>query len=303
MRAIVIGYGSIGQRHARLLDELGLEIAVISRRDVDHPNAFKSLDAALRAGPADYAVVASATSEHHSDLTALATLGFTKHVLVEKPIFEPGQKIPDNQFKSLNVAYNLRFHPVFQALSARMKDRQILQIHAYVGQYLPNWRPGTDYRESYSASPARGGGVLLDLSHDIDLLTALAGRWTGIAALGGQLSELEIESDDVASLLLRHENCPASTLALNYLDRRARREIIVNCVGGSFKADFVAATLEENGEVETFEVERDTTYRAMHEAALSGGEGLCSPMIAMDILEAIEAARTSLDSPNWIERA
>lgn len=302
MRGLVVGYGSIGQRHARLLTELGLDVAVVSRRAVDHPKRFPTLKAALDAHTPDYVVVASATSEHHSDTQILADAGFTGRVLVEKPIFETGQTVPDNQFAALHVAYNLRFHPVYRALAARMKDQHALQIHAYVGQYLPGWRPGTDYRDSYSASLTRGGGVLLDLSHDLDLVNGLVGPWTGLAALGGQVSDLEIDSDDVASFLIRLARCPAATVALNYLDRRTRREIIVNCAAVTFKADIVNATLEIDGEIEQFDVDRDTTYRAMHQAALGDGAGLCTPREASDVLDMIAAARPSFTNTRWTER-
>lgn len=299
MRGLVIGHGSIGQRHARLLGELGLDVAVVSRRAVDHPKPYCDLMAAMDSHQPDYIVIASATSEHYKDVSALAESGFRGRVLIEKPIFEPGQIVPNNHFASLHVGYNLRFHPVMRKLAKVLEPNRVLQIHAYVGQYLPDWRPGTAYQDSYSANLARGGGVLLDLSHDLDLLNGLVGPWRDLTALGGQLSDLEIDSDDVASILIRFAKCPAATLSLNYLDRSVRREIIVNCSDTTFKADLVAGTLETNGDVERFDVQRDTTYLAMHQASLSDGAGACTADEALEVLGMIAAVRPSYSDPRW----
>src|SRR5712671_3820113 len=86
--ALVVGYGSIGQRHAGLLRELGCEVAVVSRRKVDHEPCFASISAALSACKADYIVIASETSRHASAVEELRAVGFTGRVLVEKPLGE-----------------------------------------------------------------------------------------------------------------------------------------------------------------------------------------------------------------------
>ena len=149
MKVLVIGYGSIGARHARILTELGGKTAVLSGRSIDFPLLFSSLDRAIDTHQPDYVVVASQTSSHHSDIVKLINSGFTGNVLVEKPLFKTHHELPKNNFKSLNVAYNLRFHPVIQKVRSLLVGEKIISFNAYVGQYLPNWRPGTDYSKGY----------------------------------------------------------------------------------------------------------------------------------------------------------
>ena len=86
MKTLVVGYGSIGSRHARLLTSLGCEVAVVSSRDIDHPVRYRTLADALSWKP-DYVVIANRTSQHYQTLKELAASGFTGTVLVEKPLF------------------------------------------------------------------------------------------------------------------------------------------------------------------------------------------------------------------------
>src|SRR3974377_1481833 len=95
MRSLVVGYGSIGQRHARLLDELGASPAGVSRRGIARA-AFPSLKEALAARRPDLVVIATETGAHHAALTDLADLDFRGRVLIEKPLFERVRALPPN---------------------------------------------------------------------------------------------------------------------------------------------------------------------------------------------------------------
>jgi predicted dehydrogenase len=151
---------------------MGCATAIVSRRahDLTEQPAYTTLADALAAHGPDYVVVADETARHHETLSALTALCFRGRVLVEKPLFAAPAALPDHGFAALGVGYNLRFHPAVQALRRALDNRPALTVNASVGQYLPDWRPGTDYRLSYSADAARGGGVLRDLSHELDLL-------------------------------------------------------------------------------------------------------------------------------------
>jgi predicted dehydrogenase len=301
--ALVIGYGSIGARHARLLQQTGCNVAVLSQRSIDFKTVFSDIEGALKAHRPDYVVIANATDRHHDTCSQLAQAGFSGTVLIEKPLFDRVLPVPEQGFRAVAVAYNLRFHPVIRRLKSLLGNERVLSVQAYVGQYLPNWRPGTDYRDCYSASAERGGGVLLDLSHDLDYLAWLFGAWEGVAALGGQLSGLEITSDDVFALLLKMQRCPVATIQLNYLDRQGQRSIIVNTVDHTFEADLVRSAIVIDGIEEHLPCERDATYRAMHEALLAGrSEAACSVPEALQTLQLIAAARSAAKSKQWINR-
>src|SRR5579871_5307487 len=101
VRSIVIGYGSIGQRHARLLEELGVNTAIVSRRRLDDRESFAGLPEAVSAHKPELVVIANETSEHYSALAELGELGFAGSVLVEKPLFADLRPIPENNFRNL----------------------------------------------------------------------------------------------------------------------------------------------------------------------------------------------------------
>jgi predicted dehydrogenase len=304
MRALVIGYGSIGARHARLLNELGCATAVLSRRQIDFPVAYSGLASALAGHRPEYVVVAGPTSQHHDTLTELAVAGFGGSVLVEKPLFAHCQALPASAFGCLAVAYNLRFHPVLQRLRDLLAGETVLSVQAYVGQYLPDWRPGTDYRQSYSASAAQGGGALRDLSHEFDYIAWLFGEWSAVTALGGHVSSLEIDSDDLFVLLMQTRRCPVVTVQVSYLDRVARRRLVVNTESHTIEADLLGGTLVVDGVSEAFSVERDHTYREMHRAMLSNdAEGIvCTGEEGMETLQLVAAAERANRRKEWVMR-
>lgn len=300
-KATVIGYGSIGRRHARILEELGCAVSVVSRRPVEHLRGRKTLAEALEQDRPDYVVIANETAAHHATLAELAGLGFAGRVLVEKPVFHAPCEVPDNHFAGISVAYNLRYHPGLQKLSTLLRGETPVSASIYVGQYLPHWRPGTDYRTSYSADAALGGGALRDLSHDLDYAGWLLGQWRSVAALGGHFSELEISSDDIYALLMHTASCPVVTVQMSYLDRAARRHVVINTRTRTFALDLVAHTLRVDGDVETFTVDRDTTYREMHKALLGGvDDSACSMADALNTLRLIESAERAAERREWI---
>src|ERR1700754_728268 len=208
MRTVVVGYGSIGECHTQVLGEIGCSVAVVSRREGDVPMRYGSVEEAIASFDPGYVVIASATTEHEADLRRVREAGFRGPVLVEKPLFDSYRDLSDIDTDNVFVVYNLRFHPVMQRLYELLRGERILSFHAYVGQYLPTWRPGRDYRTVYSAYADQGGGVLRDLSHEMDYVQWMCGRWRRLTAAGGHMSSLEITSDDIFSLLVETERAP-----------------------------------------------------------------------------------------------
>jgi predicted dehydrogenase len=303
LKALVVGYGSIGARHARLLTELDCSTAVLSRRSINFPIVFSDIDQALNEHQPDYVVISNPTSLHHQILRQLAENDYRGRVLVEKPLFNALQPIPNNNFYSISVAYNLRFHPVIKRLRVLLAGEKVLSVQAYVGQYLPDWRPGVDYRDTYSAKVEQGGGALRDLSHELDYLAWLFGPWSSVAALGGHFSDLEIDSDDLYILLMQTTHCPGVTVQLNYLDRVEKRRMIINTERLSMDVDFVAGTLNVNGEIEYYSVERDETYLSMHRAVLNDStDTICSLEEGLTTMRLIEAAEQASRQKKWVRR-
>lgn len=298
---LIIGYGSIGQRHARLLTDDGYRVGVVSRRSVPHPRAFGTLAAGLAELDPDYVVVAGRTNEHYAALNDLATAGYQGRVLVEKPLFERTRPLPEHGFRTLHTAYNLRFHPQLQRLRAALEGERICSFQAYVGQYLPDWRPGSDYRESYSAQAEAGGGALLDLSHEIDYALWLLGGVRAVTACGGRLSSLEITSDDCFALMLDTPRCPVVTIQMNYLDRGGRREITVNTDCMTYHLDLVGGVFQTGRTAEQMPVGRDESYIAMHRDVLDDRPGhCCTGQEGTDVVRVLDAARSAAEHQIWI---
>jgi len=302
---LVIGFGSIGQRHARLLSCAGHRVAVVSRRrDAECPwPIFASVAEALDALSPNLVVVATETSDHARVLADVnGRLSESCHILIEKPLFLPGEAY--RSAADTYVAYNMRFHPVIQALRSALSGERIVSVEMRCGSYLPDWRPNRDYRQTASALKAAGGGVLLDLSHELDFANWLFGRWERLSAIVGRFSPLEIETPDTALLLVETACCPAMMITLNYTQRAAQRDILVTTDRETFVADLEAGTLtaQSNGTTQHFDVDIDATYTAEHAAALAGdATTLCTFEQAMMVQTMLEAVERSVAEGAWIK--
>ncbi|PAQ13668.1 oxidoreductase [Bacillaceae bacterium SAOS 7] len=297
---LVIGYGSIGKRHYRILSELGQKVSVVSKRKIEVPDAYSNIELAISSEKPNYIVVANETIEHEKVLRTIEESGFTGKILVEKPLFFESPQSTFN-FSSLYVGYNLRFHPIIQFLHKKLRNKKIVSIQAYVGQYLPLWRPGADYTKSYSAYSAKGGGVLRDLSHELDFLQFLFGEWEDMVVRGGKWSDLKIDSEDHISLIYSTKMVPLVNLQMNYLDHINQRFIIVNTNSETYKADFMNKTVQINDEIVFLESDRDYTYREQHIAILNGDKThLCSYEEGMQIMNMIYMAEQSIKKKEWV---
>lgn len=301
MRSLVVGYGSIGARHARILTELGCDTTVVSARKVDHPRATHDLKAALAIHQPEYVVVANATTHHISTVRELSELGYSGIVLIEKPVFHTHVKLPLLPFKKTLVAYNLRFHPLIQQLRQVIITEAVLSVQCYVGQYLPHWRPNENYIDSYSSCASRGGGALRDLSHEMDYLSYLLGPWRQVCAVGGHFSTLKGDSDDTFGLMLDFERCRLVQLQMNYTDRVGRRQMIINTDRSTIEIDMINGVMKVDHAAKTFAVARDHTYTEMHRAVLGGvSDEVCSLSQGLATVRLIEAAEQSASMHRWI---
>jgi predicted dehydrogenase len=300
-RLLVIGYGSIGARHGRVAEMLGAQVSCVTNHPAVPFPRFASIADALSHGAPERIVIANATGHHAETLHALAEAGFAGHALVEKPLCHTLDEAPAELPFRVSLAYNLRFHPLVQTLRDALADRPLYSASFYAGQYLPQWRPDRDYRSSYSARRNQGGGVLRDLSHEIDLAIWLCGRPRSVAAVGGHLSDLEIDSDDVYSIVSTHERCPAVSISINYLDRAPQRVITINARDLTARVDLVNGTLTLNDEAQHRETARDATYRAQLEAFFGNDTStMCSFDEGREVMRFIDAAESASSGACWV---
>lgn len=219
-RYLIVSLGSIGRRHLRNLRALRPEASIAVWRQksrveegeqiagADH--LFSTLQQVLEFRPTA-AIIAGPASTHLPVAKSLAEAGI--HLFIEKPLADRLDEVDAflgfcrSKQLTLMVGYNLRFLPSLNEAkriieSGRIGD--VLSARAEVGQYLPNWRPDTDYRTGVSAQSALGGGVLLELSHDLDYICWLFGLPDRVSALGGRYSRLEIDVEDTVEILLEY---------------------------------------------------------------------------------------------------
>jgi hypothetical protein len=210
------------------------------------------------------------------------------------------------------VGYNLRFSPSLQCFRQLLSEGIIgksLSVRSEVGQYLPSWRPESDYRQGVSARKELGGGALLELSHEIDYLRWIFGEVDWVRATLSQQSKLEIDVEDSVHLTLGFRSNSdkkqlIGTLNLDFIRHDHTRTCTVIGEKGTLRWNGV------NGEVDLFksgasdweklyshEPERDETYLAEWRDFVDSIQGRSNPYITgedgLRVLEIIEAARIS----------
>ncbi|MCX5811393.1 MAG: Gfo/Idh/MocA family oxidoreductase [Proteobacteria bacterium] len=234
MKFLIIGYGSIGKRHARNILSSGHETVLLrhSRTESNKEGIkeYYSFDNLLaHEGHIDGAVVCSPTSMHLNDVKSLLERGIP--FLLEKPpasdlrsTVEMADIIRVKGFKKYDIAFNLRYHPVIRFLKDFITTvGSIYAANIYVGYYLPYWRPDIDYRETSSAKKELGGGVHIELAHDIEYALWFLGFPELLTGYAGKVSSLEISTDDICSAILKYRNGAIAEIHLDYLSHKYLR--------------------------------------------------------------------------------
>jgi predicted dehydrogenase len=178
----------------------------------------------------DLALITNPASLHVKTAMELAERSI--HLFIEKPLSVTLQGVDDlldlcaRRSVVVAVGYNLRFHRPIQVLREAIDGGGIgrpLLIRAEVGQYLPDWRQGTDYRKGVTAQRKLGGGVLLELSHELDYVRWLMGDVQSVSAHMERLSDLEVDVEDAADVFLSFASGAAGSVHLDMIDRAATR--------------------------------------------------------------------------------
>lgn len=208
MKILIIGLGSIGQRHLKILTKNNnLQIAALRTSKGFLKNKiplinFYTLKEALKFKP-DGVIISNPTSLHVA--SALPFLKIGCKVLIEKPIDDCIEKTKALKPYSdlVRVAYCMRFNPVMKFLKHKFKDENPYKVSFKRSFYLPNWHPYADYRDEYTANKKMGGGVIRTLSHELDLAIYWFDKPKSIIGITDKLSFLEIDTDDFAFFSLK----------------------------------------------------------------------------------------------------
>lgn len=255
LRLLVIGCGSIGKRHiGNLLTLNAGEVLVFDVRGDRRGEVaarfgvatVDDLDEAWRRHP-DVALITVPTSLHVPLASEAARNGC--HLFIEKPLAHAMHGVADLlalvRQKALVtlVGCNMRFHPGLRMVKRLVEDGvagRIVAGRVEVGQYLPDWRPWEDYRQTYSVQAALGGGIILDAIHELDYVRWLLGEVVDVACFAGKLSHLEMETEDTAAILLRFASGAIGEVHLDCVQRAYSRTCQIIGDEGTIRWDFSA---------------------------------------------------------------
>lgn len=252
MKVLVMGLGSIARKHIDALRKIddGVEIVALrsSETAIPYPGVrdIHSMREAMD-GKFDFVIISTPTACHAESVEQALRLGIP--LFIEKPLSHTleadvlKEKV-ENAGVLNYVACNLRFLDSLRVVKEEVEKsaRRVNEVNAYCGSYLPGWRPGVDFRKIYSAVPELGGGVHIDLIHELDYLYWIFGMPQEVRRTLRHSSTLGIEAVDYANYCLCYERFCASAM-LNYYRRDYRRTLEIVWEDGTWLVDLAANSI------------------------------------------------------------
>ena len=256
--ALIIGAGSIGQRHIKNLRKIGIDNIVALRSKKGH---FKKLPEALKvvevdnweeaiASSPDVAIISNPSSLHIE--TARKIVDHVKGVFIEKPLSDSTnecQQLIDilNEKKVVSfIGHNMMFHPIVENIIKFYNENdigEVVSIQCQVGQWLPDWHPYENYKNAYYARKDLGGGVALTLIHEIHLALELAGLPVSVVGEVSKYNKLDLEVDVCSDLMIKHKTGAVSQIHLDYIQQPSHRSGLITFEMGWLSYDFTRIEL------------------------------------------------------------
>ena len=257
MKILIIGFGSIGQRHLQNLLKLYPEhdYYVLSHQKVKNvlvdcqiieqsPHEYYHVEFLHDNLPKeiDIAFICNDSSKHLEYALMLAKRGVD--LFVEKPLAINAEHLDELRAILLKeksvcfIGFQMKFHPLFLKLQELIKGEELSFVHAKWLTYLPSWHPYEDYKKSYASQKAKGGGVALTLIHELDMLNTLVPDLKFIDAISGNYSALDIDADDYLLANFSSQN-RAVSLHLSFAQVEEERTITINTKDKTIMGDFV----------------------------------------------------------------
>lgn len=252
MKFLIAGLGSIGRRHFRNLIALGeKDIILLRTRKATLPDdelagypVESDIHEALKKHKPDAVIVANPTALHLDVAVPAAEAGCA--ILLEKPVsdsldrLDTLQQAVQKSGSRILVGFQFRYHPTLNKARELIQSNaigKVLTVHAHWGEYLPQWHPWEEYRQSYAARADLGGGVIRTLTHPLDYLRYLIGEVDSLWSFNGHISPLELDVEDVAEIGLKFSNGAIGGVHLNYVQRPPRHTLEIVGTQGTLRWD------------------------------------------------------------------
>jgi len=252
MKFLIAGLGSIGRRHFRNLIALGeTDIVLLRTRKGTLPEdelagypVETDIHEALQKHKPEAVIVANPTALHLDVAIPAAEAGC--HILLEKPVsdslrrLDALQQTAQKSGSKILVGFQFRFHPTLNKARELIQSNatgRILTVHAHWGEYLPQWHPWEDYRQSYAARAELGGGVIRTLTHPLDYLRYLVAEVDALWSFNGHVSDLQLDVEDVAEIGLKFSNGAIGGVHLNYVQRPPVHRLEIVGTDGTLRWD------------------------------------------------------------------
>jgi predicted dehydrogenase len=246
---VIAGAGSIGRRHLRNLVSLGEKDILLYRthqstmpeEELAGFETVTDFQSALAEKP-DVVIVSNPTAMHLDIAIPSARSGI--HIFMEKPISHSRDRVDElqtlvkqNKVHTM-VGFQFRFHPTLLRLKELLSEGVIgtpVSCRAHWGEYLPNWHPWEDFRNSYAARPDLGGGVVLTLSHPFDYLRWILGEVDSLWAYTSTSEELPIGAESNAEIGLQFTSGVTGSIHLDYIQQPGSHTLEINGTQGSMR--------------------------------------------------------------------
>lgn len=254
MKVLIVGLGSIASKHIAALKNIDPKVefyAMRSSLNADAKEGITNVFSLENLNELDFAIISNPTSAHKETIERLIPKKIP--LFIEKPLFSSLeneavlQKIENNTITTY-VACNLRFLDCLKFAKKHIQGKRINEVNVYCGSYLPEWRPGIDYKTTYSANKKLGGGVHIDLIHEIDYAYWLFGRPQKVNKVFSSKSSLNIDAYDYANYMLAYETFNANII-LNYFRRDPKRTLEIVCDDHTIIIDILKNTVYQNQEI------------------------------------------------------
>jgi predicted dehydrogenase len=257
MNVLIVGLGSIAKKHIAAVRNCVDHVKFYALRSSDSATPYEDIRnvgslAELNTIKIEFAIVSNPTSLHVITIKQLLSLNCP--LFIEKPLADSlnvDNIIAEVQEKGIitYVGCNLRFLDSIKFVKEQLNQgtKRLNEVNIYCGSYLPEWRPG-DFKNYYSTKPELGGGVHLDLIHELDYVYWLFGIPANVSRIFTKNSSIGVEVYDYANFTLVYESFSASVI-LNYYRKDTKRTFELVFSDETWEVDLVQNSVVSGGRI------------------------------------------------------